>query len=104
METASQAIEACLRAGERRWLTRQRSEEQLALERKSAAQQLARSATRVVADRRSRAEAKAAVYNHLIPILELHYQSQRRLHRTCRRALACMAGALALAIASAIIF
>jgi hypothetical protein len=48
----------------------------LELVRKSYAQQLARSASQSVTDRRKRAELKAEIYSHLLPLLEMHAREQ----------------------------
>jgi hypothetical protein len=82
---------------------KKRSEDQLALERKSNAQQLARSTTRTIPDRKCRAEIKVAVYNHLVPILEQHHRAQQQLRRTCRHVIVCLSGALMLIIAAAVV-
>lgn len=82
---------------------KRRSEDQLALERKTNAQQLARSATRTISDRKCRAEIKVAVYNHLVPILEQHHRAQQQLRRTCRQLFVCLGGALMLTIAVAVV-
>ena len=53
-----------------------------ALARKSRVQQLARAATRGIRNRRQRMEARIAVYNELIPLIEQHHRAVQRLHRT----------------------
>ena len=50
--------------------------QRVALVRKSYAQQLARSASQAVDDRHKRAELKAEIYGHLLPLLELHAKEQ----------------------------
>ena len=77
-------------------------EEQLALERKSAAQQLARAATEAISDRKLRAVAKADVYGQILPVLDQHHGAQLKLHRTYRRLLAWICGAFLLALLTAI--
>jgi hypothetical protein len=69
-----------------------RSNEQRKLARKTSAQQISRSATRAIPDRRCRAETKVAVYNHLVPILEQHHRAQARLHRSYQRVIAALCG------------
>ena len=95
---SAQAVEEYLEATRTRRLTSGRSEDQLALERKTSAQRLARSATARITDRKVRAEAKVAVYNHIMPILERHYDAERQLHRTYRRLLAGTCGALLISV------
>ena len=84
-----QAVEEYLEISKPTLFAPSQSTDQQALARKSSAQRLARSATEAISDRRIRAEAKVAVYNHLIPILERHHDTQQALHRTYRRLLAC---------------
>ena len=79
------------------------TEEQLALERKSAAQQLARAATEAISDRKLRAVTKADVYGQILPVLNQHHGAQRKLHRTYRRLLAWTGGAFLLAMLTAIL-
>jgi hypothetical protein len=82
---------------------RKLSPEKLQLERKSYAQQLARSATRTISDRRHRAEIKAAVYNHLIPILDQNFHAQQHLRSRYRKRLAAVGAAFLLATLCAIV-
>lgn len=79
-------------------------EEKLALARKTSAQQLARSATQAISDRKLRALAKADVYGQVLPLLEAHYSAQQHLHRTYRRLLTWTGGALILTLAMAVYF
>jgi hypothetical protein len=51
------------------------------LARKTRVQRLARAATRGIANRRQRMEARIAIYNELIPVIEQHYRARQRLHR-----------------------
>ena len=76
-------------------------EEQLALERKSAAQKLARAATEAISDRKLRALAKADVYGQILPLLDHHHSAQLKLHRTYRRLLAWTCGAFLVATLTA---
>lgn len=78
-------------------------EERLALERKSAAQALARAATESISDRKLRALAKADVYGQILPVLDDHYGAQEKLHRTYRRLLAWSCGAFLLSALAAIL-
>ncbi len=78
-------------------------EERLALERKSAAQQLARAATEAISDRKLRALAKADVYGQILPVLDSHHGAQLKLHRTYRRLLAWTCGAFGLATLTAVL-
>ena len=100
---AMQAVQDYLESSQPRWLPRRKSADQLALERKSSAQKLARAATECISDRKMRAVAKVDVYNHLLPILEQHYSNQRTLHHRYQRILAGTCGALALAVLTAAI-
>ncbi len=96
-----QVVQDYLESSRPRWLPSRKSEDQLALERKSNAQKLARAATESISDRKMRAVAKVDVYNHLLPILEQHYSNQRTLHHRYRKVLAGTCGALALAVLAA---
>lgn len=78
------------------------NEERLALERKSTAQQLARTATEAISDRKLRALAKADVYGQILPVLDHHHGVQRKLHRTYRRLLAWTCGAFLIAALTAV--
>ena len=81
---------------------RKLSPEKLQLARKSYAQQLARSATQTISDRRHRAEIKAAVYNHLIPVLDQNFKAQQHLRSRYRKLVAAFGGAFLLATICAI--
>lgn len=74
------------------------TEEREALERKSAAQQLARASTEGIPDRKMRAIAKADVYKQLLPVLNAQHSSEQQLHRTYRRLLAWTCGVLTIAV------
>lgn len=65
---------------------------------KSFAQQLARSATQSIEDRRHRAAVKAEVYNHLVPLLDRHAQTTRDLHRFYQKLLAGLGTGLTLTL------
>ena len=73
-------------------------EEQLALQRKSTAQQLARASTEAIVDRKLRALAKADVYKQVLPVLDTQHSNEQQLHRTYRRLLAWTGGALLVAM------
>lgn len=64
------------------------------LVRKSYAQQLARTASRRVADRRKRAELKAEIYAHLLPLLEAHDREQSDARRMYQKIIGALSGAL----------
>ena len=66
---------------------------------KHFALQLARSATKTIDDRRKRAEIKAAVYNHLIPLLNQHAKTQAATHKFYQKLLMMLGGSLLLALA-----
>ena len=78
-------------------------EEQLALERKTEAQQLARAATEAIPDRKLRALTKADVYGQILPVLDHHHDIQLKLHRTYRRLLAWTCGAFLIATLTAVL-
>lgn len=63
-------------------LTTARLEDRRALARKTSVQQLARAATRGIQNRRQRMEARIAIYNELIPVIEQQHRARRRLHQT----------------------
>ena len=85
-----------------RW--RNVSEQRLELARKSYAQQLARSASQPVADRRKRAELKANIYSHLLPLLELHAKEQATVRQFYRKLVLILgAGLLAVSGITAIL-
>ena len=68
------------------------------LVRKSYAQQLARSASQAINDRRKRAELKAEIYGHLLPLLELHGREQATSRRYYQKIIAVLAASLALTL------
>ena len=53
-----------------------------ALARRTRVQQLARVATRGIQNRKQRMAARIALYNELLPMMERHHRTVRRLHRT----------------------
>lgn len=79
-----------------RW--RSMPEQRVELVRKSYAQQLARSASQAIEDRRKRAELKAEIYGHLLPLLELHGQEQASSRRYYQKIIAVLAASLALTL------
>ena len=99
MPDRANAVETYLSSTRPGWLRPRAQDSQLELVRKSFAQQLARDATRTIDDRRHRAEVKAAVYNHLTPLLEQHHRSLRELHRFYQKLLLSIGGALIGAVA-----
>ena len=68
------------------------------LVRKSYAQQLARSASQTIDDRRKRAELKAEIYGHLLPLLELHANEQATSRRYYQKIITALAASLALTL------
>ena len=85
MSSESTAIENYLQVNGRINLWGKLSEERDRLSRKSFAQQLARSATRSIEDRRKRAEVKTQIYNHLLPVLDQHAKVQCHMQRIYRK-------------------
>jgi hypothetical protein len=79
-----------------RW--RQPQPQRQVLIRKSYAQQLARTASRSVEDRRKRAELKAEIYAHLLPLLEAHDQEQSASRRMYQKIIGTLVGALAITL------
>lgn len=76
-----------------RW--RQPPEQRAELVRKSFAQQLARSASQIVEDRRKRAEVKAELYAHLLPLLESHDREQNASRKLYQKVILILSAALA---------
>ncbi len=68
--------------------------QRLELVRKSYAQQLARAASVPVSNRRERAETKASIYNHLLPLLEMHADEQTELRSYYQKLLLGTGGGL----------
>jgi len=93
-----QAAEESPQSSQQKSVATRRTGAQLTLERKSTAQQLARSATRTINDRKCRSDARIAIYNHLVPILEEQHLNQQQLHRTYRQLIAWLCGASVLAV------
>jgi len=79
-----------------RW--RSMPEQRAELVRKSYAQQLARSASQAIDDRRKRAELKAEIYGHLLPLLELHGKEQATSRGYYQKIIAVLSISLALAL------
>ncbi|MFV2089984.1 MAG: hypothetical protein ACC642_04965 [Pseudomonadales bacterium] len=104
MQRQTSAIDGYPNSTQPSLFLKQLSEEKLQLERKSCALQLARSATRTISDRRRRSEIKVEVYNHLIPILDQNFKAQQYLHKSYRKLVAVLSGALTLAITCAVVF
>ena len=73
--------------------------ERLRLRLRTFAQNLARSAVAPVADRHNRAEAKAVIYNHLVPLLESQVVSAQEAHKTYRNIVIGLAGVSAVLLA-----
>lgn len=70
---------------------------------KSLALQVSRASVQRVADRRSRAETKATLYNHLLPLLESVHDAESRLHTRQTRLFVGMGGTLAVALAAGVL-
>jgi len=98
MSEETQAIDAYLSASRRAGCWRSLAEPQEQLLRKSFAQQLARSATQGIDDRRKRAVVKSEIYNHLVPLLDRHWEAMRDLHRFYRKLLAGLGAGLTLSL------
>lgn len=79
-----------------RW--RQPQPQRELLVRKSYAQQLARTASRIVEDRRARAELKAEIYAHLLPLLEAHDREQSGSRRVYQKVIGALSAALIVAL------
>jgi len=102
MAEAANAVEEYVELQQRgRW--RRLPAERLELVRKTYAQQLARSASRTVKDRRSRAEVKAEFYQHLLPLLELHASVQHSTHQRYRKLILSLSIGLLLTTALAVL-
>jgi hypothetical protein len=69
------------------------------LVRKSYAQQLARAASKSVKDRRKRAELKAEIYAHLLPLLEAHDREQSAGRRMYQKLIGALSAALIVVLA-----
>ena len=98
MSGETQAVDEYLSASRKAGTLRSLPDAQSQLLRKSFAQQLARSATQGIEDRRKRAAVKAEVYSHLVPLLDRHWQEMRDLHRFYRKLLAGLGAGLALTL------
>lgn len=98
MSGETQAVEDYLRASRDAGAWLSSTPEQGQLLRKSFAQQLARSATQSIDDRRKRAIVKAEVYGHLVPLLDRHWQETRNLHRFYRKLLTGLGAGLILSL------
>lgn len=73
---------------------RSKVERRLEVDIKSLAQRMAREAVEPVSDRKDRAEVKAVVFKQLVPVLELHADHARHLHRVYRRIIVGLAAGL----------
>jgi hypothetical protein len=102
MADAANAVEEYIELQrQQRW--RSPPAQRLELVRKSYAQQLARSASQAVTDRRRRAELKADIYNHLLPLLEMHAKQQAITRRYYQKIVLVLASGLLLSAAVTIL-
>jgi hypothetical protein len=81
-----------------RW--RSMPQQRVELVRKSYAQQLARSASQTIGDRHKRAELKAEIYGHLLPLLELHAKEQASSRRYYQKIVGVLGVSLALTLSA----
>ena len=83
---------------------RDKGHEQVGKVLKTLALQVSRASVQRVADRRARAETKATLYNHLLPLLESLHAAESRLHTRQTRIFLGLGGTFAIAtIAAAVV-
>lgn len=93
MAQSTSAVEDYLEVRrEARW--RQPKPQRQILARKTYAQQLARTASRSVDDRRKRGELKAEIYAHMLPLLEAHDRELNASRQLYQKIIGAFAGAL----------
>jgi hypothetical protein len=84
--------------------TRNKGNDQVSNALKSLALQVSRASVQRVADRRSRAETKATLYNHLLPLLASLHAAESRLHVRQTRFFVGLSGTFAVALIAGVVF